>query len=228
MSDFVLFQSYFTEEEAAPVIEILVAKGIEYRIERLKQPLDATMAGEVVDNKIFLNIKSQDFAKANEALDKVILDNINSLEQDYYLFSFTNNELNEIIYKPDEWSRQDFLIARKILRDRGQDVPDEKINAIKSNRIKELGKQESGDSGWIIIGYALALIGGIMAVIIALPFLFAKKTLPDGNRVFIYNPKTREHGKIILLLTTIVIIVNAFFFPDNLIFAFFGFMGHRF
>ena len=107
-------------------------------------------------------------------------------------------------------------------------MPDEKIRRIRSNRITELGKQESGDSWWIIMGYALALVGGIMAVIIALPFLFAKKTLPDGNRVFIYNPKTREHGKIILLLTVIVIIVNAFFFPDNLIFAFFGFVGHQF
>ena len=228
MGDFVLFQSFFTEDEAAPVIEILGTQGIEYRLDRLKQPLDATMAGDVVDNKIFLNIRSRDFAKANEALDKVILDNLNSLEQDYYLFSFTNEELNEIIHKPDEWSRQDFLIAKKILQDRGQDMPDEKIRRIRSNRITELGKQESGDSWWIIMGYALALVGGIMAVIIALPFLFAKKTLPDGNRVFIYNPKTREHGKIILLLTVIVIIVNAFFFPDNLIFAFFGFVGHQF
>lgn len=228
MNDFVLFQSFFTEDEATPVIETLKANGIEYRIEKFKQPLDSTLAGDVVDNKIFLNIRSGDFAKANEILDKVILDNIQSLETDYYLFSFTNDELNEIIHKPDEWSRQDFLIARKILHGRGSDVPDEKINTIRSNRIKELAKQESGSTSWIILGYTLAFLSGVVALIIALPFIFAKKTLPDGRKVFIYNANTREHGKIISLLTVIVIVVNFAFFTDNLKFAFIGFLGHTF
>ena len=117
MNDFVLFQSFFNEDEAAPVVETLKRNAIEYKVEKLKQPLDSTIAGESVENKIFLTIRPRDFARANDVLDKVILDNIQLLEKDYYLFSFTNEELNDIIHKPDEWSRQDFVIARKILED---------------------------------------------------------------------------------------------------------------
>jgi len=228
MDDFVQFQSFFTEEEAMPLIETLKANGINYRVEKPKNQLGSTISGDVVDNTVLVNIRPDDFARANEALDKVILNNIQSIENNYYLFSFTNEELDEIIHKPDEWSRQDFLIARKILHDRGSDVPDEKIKTIRSERVKELSKQESGDSWWIFLGYGLALVGGIMAVMIALPFIFAKKALPDGNRVFMYNSKTRGHGKRILLLTVVVIIINAIFFPTNLILTAFGFVGHRF
>ena len=157
MNEFVLFQSFLTEDEAALTIGTLKENDIEYRIERFKEPLDATIAGDIIQNKIFLKIRSRDFPKANEALDKVILNNISALEKDYYLFSFTNSELLEIIQKPDEWSRQDFLIARKILNERGTELPDEKINAIKSGRIKELSKPETGHMSWIILGYAFLL-----------------------------------------------------------------------
>lgn len=228
MNDLVLFQSFFSEEEAVPLIEILKANGILYKLEKQKNPLDATLSGQVVENMVYLNIRPQDFAKANEALDKVILNNIQSIGEDYYLFSFTNEELNDIIHKPDEWSRQDFLIARKILDDRGVNVSDEKINTIKSARIKELAVQEKGDAFWIFLGYVLSLVGGIMAIAIALPFILAKKALPDGNRIFMYNSKTRNHGKIILSLTGVFIIINAISFPDNLWLAFFGFISHRF
>ncbi|HEX6847731.1 MAG TPA: hypothetical protein VF144_12175 [Chitinophagaceae bacterium] len=227
MNDFVLFQSFFNEDEAAPVVETLKRNAIEYKVEKLKQPLDSTIAGESVENKIFLTIRPRDFARANDVLDKVILDNIQLLEKDYYLFSFTNEELNDIIHKPDEWSRQDFLIARKILEDRGTAVPDEEINAIKSKRVKELARQEKGSISWIILGYLLALVGGFMALIIALPFIFAKRTLPDGNRIFMYTKATRDHGKLISAIMVIGLIINILF-TDNLFFAFFGFVGHRF
>jgi hypothetical protein len=227
MNDFVPFQSFFTEDEATPIMETLKENNIEYKIEKLKEPLGSIIAGEITQDKIFLQIRSTDFQKANEVLDKVILNNIPTLEKDYYLFTFTNNELLEIIQKPDEWSRQDFLIARKILNDRGADLPDEKINAIKTTRIKELAKQESGDSFWIILGYALALLGGIMGFAVGLPFIFAKKTLPDGNRIYIYNKNTRQHGKFIAMLTGIVVAINLFF-NDDLKFTFIGFFGYTF
>jgi len=227
MNDFVPFQSFFTEDEVTPIIEILKENNINYKIEKFKEPLDPILAGEIVQNKIFLKIRPNDFQKANGVLDKVILNNIMTLEKDYYLFTFTNDELFEIIQKPDEWSRQDFLIARKILNERGADLPDEKINAIKTSRIKELAKQESGDILWIILGYVLALLGGIMGFAIGLPFIFAKKTLPDGGRVYIYNKSTRSHGKYIAILTGIVVAINLFF-NDNLKFTFIGFFGYTF
>ena len=53
MNDFVLFQSFFTAEEAAPVIEILGENGIDHRLEKSKEILDRTFIGDNLEKKLF-------------------------------------------------------------------------------------------------------------------------------------------------------------------------------
>lgn len=227
MKEFVPFQSFFTEEEAAPIIKTLEEKGIEYKVEKLKELLDPTITGHIVQHKIFLLLQSHDFSKANEALDDAIIKNISLLENDYYLFGFSNNELLEIIHKPDEWSRQDFLIARKILDDRGINIDDIAINSIKKERIRELGVQERGDIFWIAIGYLIAIIGGLLSLVIALPFVLSRKTLPDGRRMFIYDTVTRRHGRNMLIIAGVVILLSLFV-NDKVRYVLVGFLGYFF
>ena len=206
MNDFVLFQSFLSEEEALPFIEIMKENEIEYQVEKFKEPLDGVIAGEIVRDQFYLKIKSLDFPKANKVIDKVILENISSIDKDYYLFSFSNDELLEVIKKPDEWSRQDFLIARKILDERGLTINDEEVNKIKSTRIKELAIQDKEPRGTIVAGYIFAFLFSIVGIFFGLAFLVTKKTLPDGSRVFAYNESTRNHGKAIFIISIAMII----------------------
>ena len=90
MNEFVLFQSFFTEDEATSVIEPLKENGIDYQLERSKELLDRAFIGDNLEKKVFLKIKSSDFSKANEILNARILQNITALEKDYYLFSNLN------------------------------------------------------------------------------------------------------------------------------------------
>ena len=203
MNEFVLFQSFFTEEEATSVIEPLKENGIDYQLERSKELLDRAFIGDNLEKKIFLKIKSSDFPKANEILDTRILQNITALEKDYYLFSFTNDELIEILRKPDEWSRQDFLIARKILAERGQPVHEEVIKDLKSKRINELSREESEPTFTIIAGYVLALLFSLVGLFFGLTFLTAKKNIPNGKKVFTYSRSTRKHGRNIVILSAV-------------------------
>jgi hypothetical protein len=227
MNEFVLFQSFIDEAEAMPVIEIFKESGIEYEVEQFKEPLDSILAGDVIRDKFYLKIMSQDFHRANEVLNQAILKNIPNIEKDYYLFSFSNQELQEIINKPDEWSRQDLLVAKDLLNKRGISISDEKINTIKNTRTKELGMPEKGNSAWIIFGYILALLGGVMSMIIGLPYLVAKKTLPDGSRVYVYDQGTRNHGKAISILWIGMTVIH-FIIGSGLRYAFIGFLGSRF
>jgi len=203
MNDFVLFQSFYTENEAASVIEQLRENGIDYRLERSKELLDKAFIGEDLEKKIFLKIKSFDFSRANQVLDAHILQNIAALEKDYYLFSFTNDELIEILRKPDEWSRQDFLIARKILDERGQPINEEVIKDLKSKRINELSREESEPTSTIIAGYILAVLFSLVGLFYGLTFLTAKKNIPNGRRVLTYSRSTRKHGRNIVILSAV-------------------------
>jgi hypothetical protein len=227
MSEFVLFQSFFTEEEAAYIIEQFRENGIDYRLDRSKELLDRAFIGENLEKKFFLKIKSQDFSRANQVLDARILQNITALEKDYYLFSFTNDELIEILRKPDEWSRQDFLIARKILDDRGEQISEDVINDLKSKRINELGREENEPTLSIIAGYILALLLSIVGLFFGLAFLTAKKNIPNGKRVFTYSRNTRKHGRNIVIISAIslfILLMNG----ERLIFFFMDLFGSLF
>ena len=63
-----------------------------------------------------------------------------------------NEELLDILKKPDEWSVDDYVIARKILEENGIDIPDEVVvnwkmernSELKNQKRKELGNGKSG------------------------------------------------------------------------------------
>ena len=227
MNEFVLFQSFFTEDEAAYTIQQFKENGIDYRLDRSKELLDKAFIGENLEKKFFLKIKSSDFIKANQVLDARILQNITALEKDYYLFSFTNDELIEILRKPDEWSRQDFLIARKILDERGEHISEDVINDLKSKRINELGREENEPVLSITAGYILALLVSIVGLFFGLAFLTAKKNIPNGKKVFAYSRNTRKHGRNIVIISAVslfILLLNG----ERLIFFFMDLFGSLF
>lgn len=227
MNEFVLFQSFFTEDEAAYTIQQFRENGIDYRLDRSKELLDRAFIGENLEKKFFLKIRSSDFTRANQVLDARILQNITALEKDYYLFSFTNDELIEILRKPDEWSRQDFLIARKILDERGEHISEDVINDLKSKRINELGREESEPILSIMAGYILALLVGIVGLFFGLAFMTAKKNIPNGKKVFTYSRSTRKHGRNIVIISAVslfILLMNG----ERLIFFFMDLFGSLF
>jgi len=62
---------------------------------------------------------------------------------------------------------------------------------------------------WIIVGYFLAVIGGLLGIIIGYLLMSSKKTLPNGVRVYSYNDNDRKHGKVIFIIGIIVIVISA-------------------
>ena len=67
---------------------------------------------------------------------------------------------------------------------------------------------------WVIAGYIFSLAGGLIGMIIAILILNGKKTLPDGQIIHIFNERSRRHGKIILYLGSIILVVAILFFMN--------------
>jgi len=65
---------------------------------------------------------------------------------------------------------------------------------------------------WVIIGYVASLFGGLVGMFIGSVLVSAKKALPGGDIVYIFNERTRRHGKIILYLSSVVLILSILFF----------------
>ena len=101
---------------------------------------------------------------------------------DYYLLAFTDAELLEILSKPDEWGHFDYVLAKKLLVDRGYNITDALTQELKAQRLNGLAQYE--DPIMAGRGSPIGLGGLISSYIVATH----KKTLPDGRQVHAYSP----------------------------------------
>jgi hypothetical protein len=208
MNEYTSFQSFSSEEEAAVLVDLLRQKGIDTILVKSKPVVDEVIIGNDLDNRVYVNIKRSDFKHANEIIEEQIKQNISQIGDDYYLYSFSNAELLEIINKPDEWSKQDFFVAKKILAERNIHLSDQAISEITWKRVTEISEPEKSPGSWIILGYFLAFFGGLFGLFFGLPYMTAKKILPDGTKVFVYDQTTRVHGRNIFIISCICIFLS--------------------
>jgi len=210
MAGYEVFHSFYSEEDALAMQKLLSEKGITCKVEKSKQLADKIFIGDAAEPSLHLKMRVPDFTRAHEILDKEIRENISSLESDYYLYDFSNDELMEVIKKPDEWSAQDFVIAQKILADRGNNLSQKEVDTLKSERYRELKAPEKEGVWWIILGYFLAIFFGPAGLFFGIFLTTARKMLPDGNKVMLYEDKIRLHGKVIAAISAAIIILAIF------------------
>lgn len=208
MPDFSTYQKFFTPEEAQPLIELLKEHQVPYKFIKAKRMVDGVIAGEVSDVMDEVKIPSDKFEMVNRIISETTTVNLDELDPDHYLLSYTDEELEAILRNPDEWGNQDYLLARKILEKRGITFSNEELESFRKARIALLARPEKVPQAWRIAGYFFALLGGFFGVLIGLAISQSKKTLPDGSRVYTYDDATRKTGKTIIYLSLIVFAVS--------------------
>jgi hypothetical protein len=206
MSQFEVFKSFYTYSEALTMFEFLEQEGIPCKIESMKPIADKVFVGDGMEMETLLKIPSDCFSKANRIIDKKITEQISQLEDDYYLFTFTDMELMEIIRQPYEWSNQDVIVARHLLNQRGYDISEKLVEITKAKKLSELAQPEKISTKWIITGYAASLFG-IFGLVFGLYLLNSKKLLPDGNKVLVYEQRARFHAHNIIIISSIMIFI---------------------
>lgn len=204
---FVEFQRFSSKTELEKGIKILAENNIEYIIEDVSVNLDPVLSSNKLGLEFLLKIEQVNFEKANKILDEFYSFEIDEIENDYYLFSFSDDELLEVIIKSDEWNKFDVQLAQKILRLKGKGLSNLEIGKIRAQRIIELSKPEKKQSIWIFVGYISSILGGLLGIFIGWHLLTFKKTLPNGNRIYNYSNEDRKHGNQILILGILSIII---------------------
>ena len=156
--DFLIFQKFTDLSNANEFARELEKNGIEYLIQNNNKSSVGNFEINTIDFDVAVNIRSEDFPKADKVLDEFYKSEIKNIDKNYYLFEFSNDELHEIITKPFEWGRFDYQLAKKILEDQGEEISDLKVQKIKQDTITELSKVEQVSKQKIIIGYILNVL----------------------------------------------------------------------
>lgn len=214
MDEFSIYRRFPNIQLAKEVNDLLLANGIKTAIGDNSAPVDITFTGNTLQDQIEIRIAPADFQKADELLQDQARQVMQDLDPDYYLHNFSDDELYDILLKPDEWNDFDYVLAQHLLNERGKSIDQEQLDALRKQRIQDLAKPEKGQRAWIIAGYVFSFMGGFLGIIIGYFLWNSRKTLPNGEKVYSYGAKDRKHGLNILLIGIIVfplsILIRAF------------------
>jgi hypothetical protein len=204
IENFTVFRNFPTLVQAKELEILLNKNDINTVLGDNIAPVDVTFSGSTLQNQYEVKISSLDFEKAESILEKDIENMLDEIDKDYYLISFTDDELYEVLVKSDEWSSFDYKLAQKLLINRGQKVDTEMLDSLKKERLKILAKPEENQKYWIIAGYLFSVLGGGIGIIIGYSLWTSKKTLPNGERIYSYKIEDRKSGRNIFIIGLIV------------------------
>ena len=203
--EFVKFKSVPDEYQANDYAELLKEAGIPVRLSNNLSQLDRTFTGHTLNDTYTVLIPSNYFEQAQEVIQEETKRAINALKnEDHYLFQFTDEELYNVILKPDEWSEFDHQLSVRLLNERGKSIDQSLISSLRKQRNEHLKAPEKSQQALIIFGYILTFLGGFIGLFIGWFLFKSKKTLPDGTKAYSYSEKDRKQGKIIFYIGLII------------------------
>ena len=148
-----------------------------------------------------------DFERGSQLLAALNQHALSELDPGHYLFKFSDEELVDILVKPDEWSALDVALASQLLRKRGRDISADTLQLLRQRRVAELAQPDQDHKALVRSGYLSALLGGFLGIIIGYQLYSSRKQLPTGQRVYSYSPTDRVHGLRILVLGIVMFLL---------------------
>lgn len=204
-----VYKKYFEAEQAEALADLLKKNNIDCEISQDRDSLDSLYGDNHFNTVYFVKLEPAFFEIADNLLLAESEIEANTDDPEHYLHSFSDDELLEILEKPDDWNALDYQRARKILESRGKKIGLKELKSLKNKRIQELAKPEEVLPVWIHIGYFFVVLGGVLGLFIGMHLYASKKTLPDGRQIYTYKADDRKHGMRIIILGVIMFLMYA-------------------
>ncbi|WP_343690012.1 hypothetical protein [Chitinophaga sp.] len=220
MTTYTTYRIFESREEAAAMQALLSRNRIPNSMEEGKPLFDTPIVGALNTQQYFVKIPQEKFLIANEVLESAVDLNELEVEDDYYLLSFTDEELLDLVKKKDEWGEFDYALARKLLAERGIPLTTSDLQLMQVEREQDLKTPEKAGGAYIWGGYIAAVVNTILGVAVGLILMTAYRKMPDGTTVAKFDESTRRHGKWIFVLSIAVALGHcAFLFYKDIPFS---------
>jgi len=167
MTKFITYQTFSDLNEASDLIELLNANQIPFEIDDSALHFDVVPQNiNPMDNGVMIKIKPMD----KERVDNFFITDIEKESfGNHYLFSFSDNDIIDIIVNPEEWPEEEIALAKKISKQRDLKPTAEQVKKIRKNTGKatEQIKKEnsvSGGAAWFSIISFYSITTTIMVI----------------------------------------------------------------
>jgi hypothetical protein len=225
-TEYILYQKFVDLNAAEDFVVELKANQIDYKLHNHYRDAVEIFGQHSIDFPISLNLKSEDFDRVNVLLDQYYETKLLEVDSSYHLYEFNDDELNSVILNPYEWGRFDYLLAKRILEDRGKFMSDEELTEIKRVKMMAIQKTVPEKKIKILLSYLSSvmvfslffftesfsnyftlLLFPLFSLVMSITIRYNRITLPDGKFFYVNTPKDRIHGNYILVLSVISILV---------------------
>jgi len=142
-AQFLTFQQFNDPGLASAIAATLKEQQVECVVEKVRPLLEPGFFRNTVEQNIHLKVRASDLEKAEKALEEHYQRHLQDIDPGYYLLSFTDAELLEIVAKPDEWGHFDYVLALELLAERGLRIPSEIAEEMKRQRRRQLAREDS-------------------------------------------------------------------------------------
>jgi hypothetical protein len=230
MSQPITFQTYDSQADALTVRNLLEENGISVEVEKPALLLDNNILG-VQHNPFLLKIAPGDFTRAREILLEHTQVDLDTVDSNYTLLHLNNEELLDVVAKPDEWGVYNYKLALALLEKRGRGVSEQELEALQQKHLDNLETKKKLDPVLVALGYVFSIVSlfagflstrallllyslsflpGIFGVIIGWTVMRSKLTLPDGRQVISYDENSRRHAKYMFWIGLVALVVNIY------------------
>lgn len=215
-AEFITLYSYSNHEDATDAILVLKKHGINYEIDDSTPSLDPFFAYNTAAYSIHLKVREEDAARSLELISSSLAENVSKeireVTSESLMEKYSNEELKEVIRKKDEWDADDMARAERILKVRGITITQEEKEHLWQQRLQETRQPQKGSTGWIILGFAVALMGGLFGLAIGASYLFLKKNDMHGYKHYMFDRTTRMWGLAMVLTGIAVLAITLSYF----------------
>lgn len=233
--EWMVLETFPTKEEAKALADLLSENAIESDL-----VIDANMGGDPLGldfqnrgaDSCIVRVRAGKISEARRLLEVAIqstaASNAEALGQEMFK-DFSDEELLEVLQKPDEWNLENVAVAQKILASHGKSYTKEDLDRFFTERVEDLRKPQTVKWGSFAGAFAMAscailldvlnffhlestnflyalLIAGLLAFLgflASLNWTYRKKRLPNGEKVFLFSNAARHVGFVSLVLSAL-------------------------
>jgi hypothetical protein len=193
-------------EEIRTASEVLDVNGIPYQVSNAGAVFDVTTIGSQPLNDYLIKVTDSDLESARSALENHYT--AKDLPRDHFLRTATDEDIVEILASPLDWDAFTVAHARRIAATRA--INPDAIKGKREERIiekrEEIKVGKAAPTWLLVLGWASALMGGLIGIGIGYSLSYMKEETPEG-RFYTYNESSRRRGSQILFLSVVMVVV---------------------
>lgn len=197
MSRYVTFRTLYSEEAANQLAQFFEQHQIPCKVGADMRKRDHIFMGGIMDFEYYVQIEPDDFDRANQLLDQEAENELKDVPDDYYLYSFSIDELQAIRSDRSQWSNLDYVLAGRLLQEKKTVIPESPVSSSSVAEIKEPRPHTLLEILLLGLGYALLFFYPLIPVIGGLLIARTKKPVAGGKTQYEFSHPSRVLGYVL-------------------------------